>query len=214
MRWPSEHRYKRKPNIICFSTSRTASQRLAIHVFIPATMTNRSTRYWLELRRLATVTHSRDGCFRNMRTRRTIYAPMISLHGCKSFVQGSDMQCSLLSSSTKLVAYKQHCRHVVQNEDKKDAHPPTHPQNSQRSNPISSLSYRYHAHHISPLPCAGRVGSVGRGQHVAITSCRLSNLAITCCHPTPLYRYTNPLYYTNLPLYYTNPPIPSPSPLY
>ena len=68
--------------------------------------------------------------------------------------------------------FYKHCRHVVQNEDKKDAHPPAHPQNSQRSNPISSLSYRYHAHHISPLPCTGRVGSVGRGQHVAITSSR------------------------------------------
>ena len=110
---------------------------------------------------------------------------LVGRHISKSFVQGSDMQCSLPSSCIKLVAHKQHCRHVVQNEDKKDAHPPAHPQNSQRSNPISSLSYRYHAHHISPLPCTGRVGSVGRGQHVAITSCRLSNLAITCCHPTP-----------------------------
>ena len=97
---------------------------------------------------------------------------LVGRHISKSFVQGSDMQCSLPSSCIKLVAHKQHCRHVVQNEDKKNAHPPAHPQNSQRSNPISSLSYRYHAHHISPLPCTGRVGSVGRGQHVAITSCR------------------------------------------
>ena len=33
---------------------------------------------------------------------------LVGRHISKSFVQGSDMQCSLLSSSTKLVAYKQH----------------------------------------------------------------------------------------------------------
>ena len=86
---------------------------------------------------------------------------LVGRHISKSFVQGSDMQCSLPSSCIKLVAQKQHCRHVVQNEDKKDAHPP-----AIKSHFLSFVS----------LPCTPYISAT---MH---RSGRVGRSRATCCH--------------------------------
>ena len=93
---------------------------------------------------------------------------LVGRHISKSFVQGSDMQCSLPSSCIKLVAQKQHCRHVVQNEDKKDAHPPTPP--------AKRPTIKSHFLSFVSLPCTPYISAT---MH---RSGRVGRSRATCCH--------------------------------